>query len=143
MSDVPTVEFRAMANGEEAAVVALWEAAGLTRPWNDPMKDLAFARAGACSDVLVATDGGDIVASVMVGHDGHRGCVYYLAVAPEQKKQGLGKQTMSAAEAWLKDRGVWKLNLLIRGDNAAVRGFYERIGYTVEPNIQMTRRLED
>lgn len=143
MSGETPLKFRPVADGEEEAVVALWDAAGLTRPWNDPMKDLSFAREGACSDVLVAIDGETIVASVMVGHDGHRGCVYYLAVAPEQEKQGLGKQTMSAAEAWLKDRGVWKLNLLIRGDNAAVRGFYERIGYSVEPNIQMTRRLED
>lgn len=143
MSDGPTLEFRPLADGEEAMVIALWKAAGLTRPWNDPMKDLAFACEGACSDILVAKDGENIVASVMVGHDGHRGCVYYLAIAPERQKQGLGAQTMSAAEAWLKDRGVWKMNLLIRGDNAAVKAFYERIGYTVEPNIQMTRRLED
>lgn len=143
MAGQAALDFRSVADGEEGAVVALWEAAGLTRPWNDPLRDLAFARTGACSDVLVAAENDEIVATVMVGHDGHRGCVYYLAIAPERQKQGLGAQAMAAAEAWLKARGVWKLNLLIRGDNAAVQAFYERIGYTVEPNIQMARRLED
>ena len=143
MPSPATPAFEPIVDGQEEAVIALWEAAGLTRPWNDPHRDLAFAREGACSDVLVACDGEDMVASVMVGHDGHRGCVYYLAVAPDRQKQGLGRQAMAAAEAWLKARGVWKLNLLVRGDNAPVQAFYESIGYAVEPNIQMARRFED
>jgi ribosomal protein S18 acetylase RimI-like enzyme len=30
---------------------------------------------------------------------------------------------------WLRGRGVWKMQLLIRGDNALAKGFYERLGY--------------
>jgi hypothetical protein len=69
------------------AVVALWQAVGLTRPWNDPLADLRRACDGPASAVLVGVSGDRVVATVMVGHDGHRGWVYYLAVAPHARRQ--------------------------------------------------------
>ena len=77
----------------------------------------------------------------MVGHDGHRGAVYYVSVDPALQGRGFGRQTMAAAEAWFGARGVWKLNLLLRADNAKVRGFYEALGYEVEPRLCMARKL--
>ena len=136
-----TLAFRPVGDGDVEAVIALWSRCGLTRPWNDPAKDLAFARAGANSDVLVGHLVGDIAASVMVGHDGHRGAVYYVSVDPALQGRGFGRQTMAAAEAWFDARGVWKLNLLLRADNAKVRGFYEALGYEVEPRLCMARKL--
>lgn len=135
------LDFRPIAEGDVDEVVALWEACGLTRPWNDPFADIAFARGKTGSDVLVARDGGRVVASVMVGHDGHRGTVYYVSVAPFARGQGYGRQVMAAAEAWLQARGVWKLNLLIREENEQVRAFYEALGYEVEPRTVMARKL--
>ena len=64
------------------AVIALWRACDLTRPWNDPAADFARATAGSASAVLIAREGDRLAASVMVGCDGHRGWVYYLAVDP-------------------------------------------------------------
>ena len=82
-----------------------------------------------------------VAATVMTGHDGHRSMLYYLAVAPERQGQGLGKQAVKAAEAWLARRGVWKVNLLVRAENEAVRGFYEALGYSVSPVLCMARRI--
>lgn len=119
---------REMADGDADEVVAVWTAAGVTRPWNDPARDLAFARLNPHSTVLVV--GADpIVAAVMVGEDGHRGWVYYLAVEPAHQGRGLGRAVMTAAEDWLRSRGVWKLQLLVREENAAVQCFYETLGY--------------
>lgn len=120
---------RPIADGEEDAVIALWHACGLTRPWNDPATDLAFARGKPNSDVLVGLTGGRIVASAMVGHDGHRGAMYYVSVAPAERGHGYGRQIVTAAEIWLKKRGVWKTNLLVRRGNEAVLGFYGELGY--------------
>ena len=78
----------------------------------------------------------------MVGHDGHRGVVYYVSADPDVQGQGLGRQVMAAAEGWLASRGVWKLNLIIRDDNEKVRGFYQALGYETEPRILMARRLD-
>ena len=77
--------FRDIEDRDVEAVVALWQACGLTRPWNDPYKDIAFARAGRDSTVLVLERGGAIIATVMAGHDGHRGMLYYVAVEPRSR----------------------------------------------------------
>jgi ribosomal protein S18 acetylase RimI-like enzyme len=95
---------RPVAGGEEAAVIALWHACGLTRPWNDPAADLAFARGKRNSDVLVGLADGRIVASAMVGHDGHRGTMYYVSVDPAHRGRGHGSELVAAAEAWLRAR---------------------------------------
>jgi len=117
---------------EESAdeAVRLWHASGLTRPWNDPHADLRRALASPTSTVLAASDDdGHILGTAMLGHDGHRGWVYYLAVQPELRRAGLGRQLMEASEAWLRDHGVPKVNLMVRGTNAEVIAFYEALGY--------------
>jgi ribosomal protein S18 acetylase RimI-like enzyme len=127
---------------DEAAVVALWRACGLTRPWNPPVADIDFVRSSGHGDILLAEAAGEIVGSVMVGHDGHRGWVYYLAVAPASQKRGLGRQLMSTAEEWLAARGVRKCELMIRDSNEGVAAFYARLGYDREPVLVMSRWLD-
>ena len=134
--------FRDIADSDVEAVVALWRTCGLTRPWNDPYKDISFARESESATVLVLGREGRIVATVMAGHDGHRGMLYYVAVDPSCQGQGIGKSAVRAAEAWLASRGVWKTNLLVRPENAAVKGFYEALGYTVNPVLCMARKLD-
>ncbi len=136
-----THDFRPVEETEIASVVALWQACDLTRPWNDPDKDIAFARSGPASDLLVMVEDETVIASVMVGHDGHRGIVYYVATHPDHQRKGLGAAAMRAAEGWLRQRGVWKINLLVRAENEAVRSFYEKLGYEVEPRLCMARKL--
>ncbi len=133
---------RAMADREEAAVIALWEACGLTRPWNDPETDLAFARSKRSSDVLVGLVDGRIVASAMVGHDGHRGAMYYVSVHPDWRDRGLGAELVAAAEAWLRARGVWKVNLLVRAGNEQVLGFYGAQGYVTGTSVPIEKWID-
>lgn len=127
---VAALEIRSMQDDEVPAVIGLWEACGLTRPWNDPGRDIAFARQSTDADVLIGVCDGAIAASVMVGQDGHRGVAYYVAVAPTQRGRGFGRLMMDAAEAWCRARGLWKMNLLVRDDNIAALGFYDSLGYT-------------
>lgn len=112
------------------SAVALWHATGLTRPWNDPHADLQRALSGPSSAILAAEDDeGLLQGTAMVGHDGHRGWVYYLAVRAEFQGAGLGRQLMEASERWLRERDVPKLNVMVRTTNTAVIGFYEALGY--------------
>jgi len=110
-------------------VIALWQRCGLTRPWNDPASDIALARQNRNSTVLVGRADGAVAATAMVGHDGHRGWVYYVAVDPDSRMKGLGRAIMDAAEAWLRADGVPKLQLLVRRENAKAGAFYQSIGY--------------
>jgi ribosomal protein S18 acetylase RimI-like enzyme len=138
-----TLTVRPMADGEEAVVIALWQACGLTRPWNDPATDLAFARAKPNSDVLVGLFDGRIVASAMVGHDGHRGTMYYVSIDPGCRGRGLGGELVAAAEAWLRARGVWKVNLLVRRGNEGVLGFYAGRGYETGTSVQIEKWIDE
>lgn len=122
-------------------VIALWHACALTRPWNDPAADFARAIAGPNSAILLVREGTALAASVMVGHDGHRGWVYYLAVAPDRRRAGLGREMMAAAEAWLRARGVPKIQLMVRDSNAEALGFYEALGLERQPVITLGRFL--
>ena len=88
----------AIGDADVEEVVALWQRCGLTRPWNDTHADIALARRRDNSTVLVGRDTGAIVATVMVGHDGHRGWVYYVAVDPDGRKRGRGRGPPAAAE---------------------------------------------
>ncbi|VAW00074.1 GCN5-related N-acetyltransferase [hydrothermal vent metagenome] len=138
-----TLHIRPARDDDEAGLIKLWTDCGLVRPWNSPGKDIAFARRNSESDVLVGEAAGEMLASVMVGHDGHRGIVYYVSVDPSCQGKGYGHQIMAAAEEWLRERDVWKLNLLIREGNEKVQAFYESLGYEVEPRLCMARKLID
>ena len=130
-----------MADADVADVTALWQRCGLTRPWNDPSSDIALARQGPNSTILVGRAGA-LVASAMVGHDGHRGWVYYVAVDPEEQGNGFGRAVMGAAEAWLRERGITKIMLMVRPDNEPVRAFYEALGYFHQPRAVYAKWLD-
>ena len=136
------MDIRPVTPGESDQVVALWEECGLTRPWNDPKRDLDFARGKTNSTVLIGHLDQQIMASVMVGHDGHRGNVYYLAVSPKYRGKGFGRAMLQAAEAWLVAKGIWKLNLSIRSENTKIIGFYERLGYEEQDVVLLGRWID-
>lgn len=134
------IAFRPLEDGDIAEVIGLWTACGLVRSWNDPGRDIAFARGKINSEIFVGMADGKLVSSVMVGHDGHRGWLYYLSVAPALQGQGVGRATVRAAEAWLRERGIWAVNLSIRTENAQVRAFYTALDYELRDVIVMGRR---
>ena len=137
------MQIRPFQETDRASVIALWQACGLTRPWNDPGSDIDFCLGSQEATLLVAEADGVVIGSAMVGHDGHRGWVYYLAAAPAQQRGGLGRALMQAAEDWARARGVPKLMLMVRPENERVRAFYEALGYVEEPRIIFSRRLDE
>ena len=128
---------------DEAAVIELWQRTGLLQnPQNDPRKDITFCLTGDKGQILILEDNGAIVATAMVGQDGRRGWLYYVAVDPDRRGQKLGQNIVHAAEEWLKAQGVPKVHLMIRDSNTDVVGFYQRQGYRVERVTTMSHRLD-
>lgn len=125
------------------AVVQLWHTCGLTRPWNDPHADLERALRGPSSTVLSAWSEEALVGTVMVGHDGHRGWVYYLAVDEQHRGRGLGRALMGAAEDWVRAQGIPKLQLMVRTSNTVARGFYDRLGYAVQDTVVLGKFFDE
>jgi len=126
---------------DEEAVIQLWQRCELTRPWNDPRKDIARKLSVQPELFLVGVDDGAIVATAMAGFDGHRGWINYLAVAPERQRQGHGRQLMRAVEDALLAVGCPKLNLQVRAGNAKAVAFYEALGYGQDELVSMGKRL--
>ena len=137
----PTI--RAYTAADRGGVIALWRTVFPDAPpWNDPAADIQRKLGTQPELFLVAAVEGTIVGTIMAGFDGHRGWIYYLAVAPARRRQGLGRRLVAAAEAGLIALGCTKVNLQVRADNAAVVAFYERLGYAVEQRISLGKRLD-
>ena len=122
-------------------VIALWQAAGLTRPWNDPGSDFDLALSNSTSTILLAHDEAALAGTVMVGFDGHRGWVYYLTTDLERLKCGVARALMRAAEVWLKQLGCPRVRLMVRSDNLSAYGFYKAIGYEDQQVVTFGRTL--
>ena len=141
------MKIRAFETPDEDAVVALWEACGLTRPWNDPHRDIARKLTTQPDLFLVgigeddAEDDGAVIATAMIGFDGHRGWVYYLAVDPAHRGNRHSTALMAEAERILIERGCPKLMLMVRAENTAVVDLYQHLGYEPETTLVMGKRL--
>ena len=137
-----TLNIAPIEDRDVADVIALWQRCGSTRPWNDPAADIALARRGDNSTVLIGRCDGVLAASVMVGYDGHRGWGYYVTVDPDRRYLNFGRAIMDAAEAWLRERGILKLQLMVRKDNTQVHAFYKSIGYYNQETVTFAKWLD-
>ena len=127
---------------DEPAVVDLWVRCGLTRPWNNPYKDIKRKLRVRPDFFLVGVLDKEIVATAMVGYDGHRGWIYYLGVAPEHRHHGYGRSIMAQAEHLLREAGCSKINLQVRTGNEEAIGFYRRLGFITDEVLSLGKRLE-
>lgn len=132
---------RKFERGDTEPVVKLWSLCGLTRPWNDPEKDIDRKHAIEDDLFLVALQDGQLIGSVMGGYEGHRGWINYLAVHPEHRKQGLGRMLMDAVEHRLLLLGCPKINLQVRNDNNDIVQFYHSLGFSVDQCTSLGKRL--
>ncbi len=139
---IPALAIADIADADITTVIALWQACGLTRPWNDPASDIALARREPNSTILIGRADDAIVATVMVGYDGHRGWVYYVATDPDRRAKGYGRAIMDAAEDWLRTAGIAKLQLLVRPENSGVAAFYQSIGFGEQKILFFTKWLD-
>jgi ribosomal protein S18 acetylase RimI-like enzyme len=143
------MEIRTFAEADRARVIELWSLCSLTRPWNDPDKDIDRKLHRDPTGLIVGEmpgEGGDegsleIAATIMFGYDGHRGFANYLAVDPASRGLGLGRVMMEEVEIRLLAMGCPKINLQIRKDNVGVISLYEHLGYVDDNVASMGKRL--
>ncbi|MFB8147569.1 GNAT family acetyltransferase [Microbacterium sp. NPDC056003] len=136
-----TVAIRAFQLPDTEAVVSLWQATKLTRPWNNPYQDISRKLKVQPELFLVAVDGADMVGTVMAGYDGHRGWLYYLASDPARRGQGIARSLVERAETLLLDMGCPKVQLMVRPDNDIAQGFYEALGFETFETWATGKRL--
>ncbi|AJI95034.1 GNAT family acetyltransferase [Yersinia ruckeri] len=135
------MEIRVFRQDDFEEVITLWERCDLLRPWNDPEMDIERKLTHDPDLFLVAEVNGEVVGSVMGGYDGHRGAAYYLGVHPDYRGRGIANALISRLEKKLIARGCPKINIMVRDDNDAVLGMYEKLDYEIQDSIMLGKRL--
>lgn len=135
------VQIRPYQASDQNSVLNLWKLCGLIVPHNDPTKDIKRKLHVSPEWFLVLEVEGQIAGSCMVGYEGHRGWINYLAVDPAFQCRGFGRLLMHRAEEILRVAGCPKINLQVRRSNKGVIAFYKSIGFSEDPVVSMGKRL--
>ena len=135
------MKIRCFTEEDRSSVIELWKSCKLTRPWNDPNKDIDRKIKFQSELFLVGIVDSKLVSSAMAGYDGHRGSVFYLAVHPDYQGLGYGKQLMRHIESLLLQLGCPKLNIVVRSTNESVLEFYDILSYKPDDIISLGKRL--
>ena len=128
-------------DGDEAAIIRLWQECGLVVPWNNPLTDIARKVADSPQLFFTGRIDGKLVASCMAGYEGHRGWIYFLAVAKSEQRKGFAALLVAHVEAQLIELGCPKLELMVRDKNREVIEFYQAIGFNLDPVRVLSKRL--
>ncbi|NLE09040.1 MAG: GNAT family acetyltransferase [Dehalococcoidales bacterium] len=128
---------------DETTVISLWQQCRLTKPWNNPKLDIERKLKDSPELFFVGLVNAELISTAMAGYDGHRGWIYYLAVAPKYRRQGYGRQMMAFVENRLKEMECPKIDLMVRTNNMEVVQFYSGIGYSRDEVITLSKRLVD
>ena len=126
----------------QKAVVDLWEKCGLITAQNDHVEDIQRKLDFQPELFFIALLDGQLIGSVMVGYEGHRGWLNYLAVLPSFQRRGYGRRLVDKAIVELRKIGCLKLNLQVRESNASVVEFYKRLGFKEEERVSLGMRLK-
>lgn len=135
------MKIRVYRHSDETAVVSLWQACGLIKSQNNPLEDIKRKASVQPELFLVGTKAGQIVATIMAGYEGHRGWLNYLAVAPDQRLQGIGRKMVMEAEKQLHALGCPKINLQVRTSNVEAVAFYRKIGFVEDAVVSLGKPL--
>ena len=122
-------------------MIALWKKCDLTRSWNNSEKDIARKNGDQNGKFLIGQIDGVVMASIMIGYDGHRGSINYLAVDPDYTGTGYGKILMAEAERFLLSVGCPKINFCVGTDNDKAIEYHQQLGYAIEPIHLLGKRL--
>ncbi len=110
-------------------------------PNDDPFADIDRKIADSSRGFIVMVERDDIVGTVMVGHDGHRGWINYLGCHPDHRRRGVATALMAEAQRLLLERGCPKINLQVRESNESAHRFHESLGYANDDVTSFGPRL--
>ena len=125
----------------QEAIVDLWKKSNLVVPQNDPVEDIRKKMEFQPDLFFIALEDGRLIGSVMVGYEGHRGWMNYLAVLPAYQKRGYGRKLVEKAIDELRRLGCLKVNLQVRRSNISAVDFYKHLGFKEDDVVSLGKRL--
>lgn len=129
------VKVRLMTINDWDGVEACWENHDGTNPVDDSVEGFTRYLKRNPTTSFVAEDNGRIVGTILAGHDGRRGIFHHVVIAPEYRKQGIGKMLVESAMEALKKEGITKVLLVAFTDNENGNAFWEHMGFTERTDL--------
>jgi ribosomal protein S18 acetylase RimI-like enzyme len=131
------IEYRVMTMDDYDKVYALWmtiHGFGI-RSLDDSREGIEkFLKRNPATSV-VATDGEEVVGSILCGHDGRRGCLYHVCVHQDYRRQGIGKSMVIWCMGKLKELQINKVSLIAFTQNDVGNAFWKEIGWTKREDL--------
>jgi ribosomal protein S18 acetylase RimI-like enzyme len=84
---------------------------------------------------FVAEVAGELAGCVMSGHDGRRGYLQHLIVAPAHRNKGLATRLVNACLDKLESEGIPKAHIDVLTTNGSAMAFWQKIGWTRRTDI--------
>ena len=125
------MEIRLMTPEDYDAVYALWDGTpgvGLN-DIDDSRDGITRYLARNPATCFVAEEDGNLVGSVLAGHDGRRGLIYHMTVSARHRRRGIGKALADAATDALRIQGISKVLLVVMKANESGNAFWETLGF--------------
>ncbi|TAL43174.1 MAG: GNAT family N-acetyltransferase [Methylovulum sp.] len=132
------IDIRPLRAEDFDAAYALWcamDAVVLRTDDNPGMFGKFLERNPGCC--CAAWHGGLLAGAVMAGHDGRRGYLYHLAVAPEYRRQGVGRALVEQALAALHEQGISKCHVFVKHNSRTAASFWSKLGWELREDIQV------
>ncbi len=126
----------------QKAVIDLWKQCDLIVPQNDPAVDIQRKLVFQPELFFIALEDGQVVGSIMVGYEGHRGWLNYVAVLPDYQKRGYGKKLIDKSIDELRKLGCLKVNVQVRRNNPSAVEFYKHLGFKDDNVVGLGMRLK-
>lgn len=126
----------------QKAVIDLWKQCDLIVPQNDPAVDIQRKLVFQPELFFIALEDGQVVGSIMVGYEGHRGWLNYVAGLPDYQKRGYGKKLIDKSIDELRKLGCLKVNVQVRRNNPSAVEFYKHLGFKDDNVVGLGMRLK-
>ena len=84
---------------------------------------------------VVTEENGEIVGSILCGHDGRRGCLYHVCVREDCRMRGIGKSMVVRCMEELEKEKISKVSLIAFTENDIGNAFWKEIGWTKREDL--------
>ena len=129
-------------NKDRNQVISLWKTVFFDAPpWAEPSA-LLDKKLSVDDLIFVAEDNGKLIGTSMAGYDGHSGWIYSVAVDPQHRMMGIGKQLVVYATQVLNDLESIKVGLQVGTENSGAIEFYKSIGFEIEDRVNLSKFID-
>jgi adenosylhomocysteine nucleosidase len=129
------MECRRATPEDAESILRFWNDSGASMGATDEVRDVRRVTEDPAAVLLLALIDGTIVGSLLGTFDGWRGNLYRLVVAPEHRRQGIGRRLVRLVEQVFLEWGVKRTTVLIEVDRPWAMEFWSAVGYPRDEHV--------